>query len=74
MTSEIQSIMFSREYFGIAKANAWMKEHGFAPIKKIHVTKNYLRARINDPKMYKEFDTKPIAKGYDQIKFVIGMK
>ena len=72
--SEIQSILIDKNYFTLEQANDWIKDKGFRPIKKVHETSNLYRFRITDPKLYSRFYVIPLAKNYDYIKFVMGVR
>ena len=47
--SKIQSILFDKKYFNTDKARNWLKKNNFKPIKRVHITKNFLRYRILYP-------------------------
>jgi hypothetical protein len=69
MPSKIQAIIFNREYFTRKSANAWLKTHKYNPIKPLHTTTNYYRARLIDPSKFNDFR---ILKFSDRIKAVLG--
>ena len=69
--SEIQALLFDRDYFNGHEARRWIKAHEFiAP--KCHATKNYLRYRQEDPSEFKKkgFRTIVLTEG---IKAVVGI-
>ncbi len=70
MSTQIQSILFDKKYFDTITARKWLKKNKFIPIKRVHITKNKLRYRINIPEKYSKFRIKKITKG---IEFVIGI-
>ena len=54
--SAVQAIMFMRtKYKGTKKCKAWLEQHGYKPIKPVHITKNFYQYCINDPKKYTDF-------------------
>lgn len=65
--SDIQSILFSKKYFDSTKARIWLKKHHYKPIKRVHITKSYLRYRLKTPDQG-NYITKRIEKG---IKIII---
>lgn len=69
--SEVQSVLFDKKIWEPAPSNNWLKHHHLEPIKKVHITDDYLRYRINSPKKYKRFRTKRLSCG---IKVVLGFK
>ena len=48
MNSIVQSVLFKRVDYDLFKAMDWLKNHHFQ-IKKVDITKNYLRFRQYDP-------------------------
>ena len=54
MVSHIQAILFKKDYFTLAQANAFLKRHNFKKIKPFDITNTYLRARLITPN-YKRF-------------------
>ncbi len=67
--SEIQAILFNKFNYSADMARSWLNNHNYNPIKRVHVTHNYLRYRINEPEKYKSFR---ITKESDGIRFIIG--
>jgi len=68
--TNVQSIIFDKKMFTVAKAQKWLRNNKFKYTKvdkKLHT----LRFRQIDPKVFKRFRTKKIANG---ISFVIGFK
>jgi hypothetical protein len=68
--SEIHSVLFDKNYYDEKLAKTWLKIEGLHPIKKVHITENFLRYRIRDPNLFKRFITKEIPK--DHVKLIIG--
>jgi hypothetical protein len=46
--SELQSILCPKTY-SLTKFKTWLLNHNYLPIKKIHSTTNYYRARMENP-------------------------
>ena len=46
MSSHIQAILFSRDIYDTNRARRWLFRHKFYPIKRVHITTNWLRYRI----------------------------
>jgi hypothetical protein len=68
-SSEIQSVLFDRDYFTLKSAIKWLKDHGFVH-EKLHKTKKYYRFRQFKPRRDREHRT--IAPKYKKgIKFII---
>jgi len=65
----IQAIIFSRKFWNTELAEEWLKKHKYRPIKPVHITKNYYRYRLKDPKKLSGYRTKEIGIG---IKLIIG--
>lgn len=60
--SRIQSLLFSKEFFGKSEAKSWAKKHGFV-YAKVDTTKNYHRLRQYSPTHIKVVGTNEIADG-----------
>ena len=45
----IQALMFHKDYFTKKSAENWIRRHEFKPIKKLHETLSYYRARLKTP-------------------------
>ena len=54
MVTQIQAILFKKDYFTIKQANALLKRNNFKKIKPFDITNTYLRARLITPN-YKRF-------------------
>lgn len=59
---KIQSIIFNKKYYNIEQATQWLKENHLK-IKKVDITKNYLRFRQIAPSVDYDYRTKTINKG-----------
>lgn len=70
--SEIQAVLFDKNLWNQSQAMIWLKKHHISPLKKVHVTKRFLRYRINDPKQYKRLRTDKLA--HFGIDLIIGFK
>jgi hypothetical protein len=70
MKSNIQSIMFNKQIYSIPAVYDWLKYNDFKNIKPPHITKNFIRMRLRNPKIFKHFRIKEIDNG--DIKMVIG--
>lgn len=69
--SEIQAVLFDKKYWTKLDANLWLKKYDLKKMKPFHITKNYIRARIRNPKKYKHFRLKKLK---NHIKLDIGFK
>ncbi|HXS59230.1 MAG TPA: hypothetical protein VN703_00260 [Candidatus Sulfopaludibacter sp.] len=67
--SQIQSIIFNKDYWTKSEARKWLLTHFFLPIKKVHETKNYYRYRIKDPNKFNYFITRRLK---NNMELVIG--
>ena len=47
--SNIQALVLSKEHFTKAKAEKWVKDNHFKPIKPVHIVKNNYRFRLKQP-------------------------
>lgn len=45
----IQAVLFDKQHWSTDAARKWLKNKGYVPIKRIHVTDNYLRYRLQQP-------------------------
>lgn len=68
--SKIQSLLFDRKYFDTKKAELWMKRNNFKSIKKVDITKNFLRFRQKNPNLFKNF--RIIELNGNKVKAVLG--
>jgi hypothetical protein len=67
MTS-LQAIVISKDTYTKARANKWIKSHGFKPIKKMHETLKTYRYRLIEPDYYNyEYRTKKLTEGIKAI-------
>lgn len=69
MVSTIQSIIFDRKYWSSIEARKWISKHNLRPIKPAHLTKNKIRFRLEDPKLFNRFRIKRLP---NNIELVIG--
>lgn len=47
--SNLQAVLFDKNYWTKSKASSWLADHKYKPIKPVHVTNNYLRYRLKHP-------------------------
>lgn len=66
--SKIQAILFDRRYWNIKEINDFLYDHNLTPIKQIHMTPRYYRARLKEPRKDRKYRTKIIKPG---LKFII---
>lgn len=69
MSSDIQAVLFDKSLWSDEMARGWLKRHKLKPIKKVHITDNYLRYRIRSPIIYSKFS---ITKESGGVRFVLG--
>ncbi len=69
--SQLQSVVFNNKQFTTTLARAWLKENNLKSIKKVDITKNTLRYRIQPPSRFKKFRTKIVSQG---VMLVLGFK
>jgi hypothetical protein len=69
--SNIQAVIFDSAVYDTLSAMRWLKQHSIKPIESVDRTQNYLRYRVNDPKIFKHMITKQVSRG---IKLVVGFK
>lgn len=60
--SDIQSIEFDKYFWTKNQAEEWLKNHKIIPMKVAHITKNYIRYRIEEPN-YRYYRVKDIGDG-----------
>jgi len=68
----IQAVIIDKNIYTKKEAIKWMLDHEKdigKPIKKVHITTNYYRFRIRDPREFARFIIKSISTG---IKLVLG--
>lgn len=70
--SVLQSIAFNRNSWNMKEVFDWLDNHNIFPMKEPHITKNYIRIRIQDPKKYSVIGSKKIQK--DDIILYFGAK
>lgn len=49
MVTEIQALLFSKDKWSPKKAEDWLKQHNYHPIKERHSSSKYHRYRLIDP-------------------------
>lgn len=59
----IQAVLFPREDFTPQQARYWLQKHNLVPIKMVHPTPNYLRYRIETPRVTKKYYSKILPNG-----------
>jgi len=59
MTNNVQSVLMKRQYWSLARAKKWLKDHNFK-FTKVDVTPHYLWLRQFLPKRYKTYRIKKI--------------
>ena len=62
--TEIQSIGFPKRLFTLAKAERWIKKHGFK-IKTIEITTHFYHFRQFEPNRKKKFRTEKLPNGVE---------
>ena len=65
--SEIQAVLFNVNYWNTENASIWLYNHHLYPIKPFHITKNFIRARIHEPSLFKRIRTIKTNEGIDLI-------
>ena len=66
---QLQSVIFKKKYWTPTKARAWLKNEGIKPIKKVHITDDYLRYRVKEQK-YENYITRDMG---NNVKFIMGV-
>ena len=69
--SEIQSARFRRGVWTTSEARRWLKKHKLVPMKRVDISKNYLRYRIKPPSEFTHFRTKNLN---NNMELVIGFR
>jgi hypothetical protein len=72
-TSKVQAIYFPRSVWTLGDARAWIKAHGFQPLK-VHQTPTQYRFRLLEPKYFRNFSTIVEYHLGKPIDFVIGYR
>jgi hypothetical protein len=68
--SSIQAVLFERDKWDTTRARQWLKKNGYKPIKRCHVTSQYLRYRLRQPSSKYRYVTKSLGKGVKIIVIV----
>ena len=73
MVSEIQSVLFRKDYFTQKEAEDWLHRHNKKPMD-FEVTSNFYRYSLQDPKRYDKIRTRVVNKNgqYYGINLLIG--
>ena len=69
MSSKLQAIIFNKNNWTVIEAKNYIKLNNFKPLKNPHITNNFIRFRLVDPKEFKHFITKSDKSG---IEYIIG--
>lgn len=59
----LQSVLFSKHIWTHRSSQIWLKLHNITPIKKEHLTSNYIRYRIHEPSPLSNYYSKHIGSG-----------
>jgi len=65
----VQSVLFLRSTFSIARARSWLKVHGYKYGGKVDTTLRFYRFRQLPPSTYRKYR---IQKAGDGVRFVLG--
>lgn len=71
MPSEIQAVLFDKDYWNIIGSHHWLINHRIYPIKSPDITENKIHYRITNPSKYNRLRTKKLSHG---IEFTFGFK
>lgn len=55
--NNIHSLLFDKLFYTKRQSNAWVKLHGYQPIKPVHETKRYYRYRLTTPSTKYDYRT-----------------
>jgi len=69
MKDNIQAVLFDKNYWNTTNARAHLKASNKNPIKRVHITDNYLRYRLIEPN-YKKYHYL-FKKGNNNIDYII---
>jgi hypothetical protein len=72
MPPAVQSVRFPRALWSQKAARAWLRAHGFVPIKPVDVTAGQLRYRMRKPEELRDYIVKRLG-GAGEIQLVIGL-
>ena len=67
----IQAVLFKKKKYTTTEARKYLKNNDMNPIKRVHITQNYLRYRLQPPELFNKFKMK---KKGNNILYVIGWK
>lgn len=65
--SKVQAVLFDKSKYTTASAGNKLKNMGFKPLKKAHITTNKIRFRIEEPEQFDHFATLKKAHGIELI-------
>ena len=65
----VQAVIFKKQYWDLDKVHKWLSNHKMHPIKAIHETENFYRARMVKPTFRQYYTKKTSQKG---VEFIIG--
>jgi len=69
MSSKVQSIHFSKDYWSSTTSKRKLLDMGYRPLKRVHITPHFFEYRIRDPNEFKRFVTLQKRNG---IQIVVG--
>lgn len=67
----MQAILFNKNHWTTNRAESWLGEHKYKPIKPVHVTTNYLRYRLQNPGQH-QYRTVNLGNKVKGIKTMLG--
>lgn len=67
--SQIQSVLFDKNYWTLDEAKRWLRDNNLKPLKKEHTTKRFYRYRIRNPHEFSRIRT---IKTHDGLDLLIG--
>ena len=63
-----QAVLFSKDMYDTTRARRWLMKHNIYPLKRVHITTNWLRYRIREPDYdHFEYRTKILTPGIKTI-------
>jgi hypothetical protein len=69
--SKVQAVLFENDKWNVSKARAWLKKNNYRPIKRVHKTANFLRYRIREPSIKKQYRTITFGKKLEGIRAIL---
>lgn len=67
---KIQALLFDKNKFTTSEAREWLKKHKHKPIKRVHITENYLRYRLRPPNKKYNYITQNFGKNIKAVMIV----